>query len=52
MRNKNIEFLNFVRVFDQYEIDIEITKHRHSYLNIGKKKKHWNPSLTTYKHDY
>ena len=23
------------RVFDQYEIDIEITKHRHSYLNTG-----------------
>ena len=22
-------------MFDQYEIDIEITKHRHSYLNTG-----------------
>ena len=24
------------RVFDQYEIDIEMTKHRHSYINSGK----------------
>ena len=23
------------RVFDQYEIDIEMTKHRHSYINSG-----------------
>ena len=23
------------RVFDQYEIKVEITKHRHSYLNTG-----------------
>ena len=28
-------YLVFFRVFDQYEIDIEITKHRHSYLNSG-----------------
>ena len=25
----------YCRVFDQYEIDIEIAKHRHSYLNSG-----------------
>merc|ERR1719208_270218 len=23
------------RVFDQYEIDVEMTKHRHSYINSG-----------------
>ena len=25
----------YIRVFDQYEIDIEMTKHRHSYINSG-----------------
>ena len=25
----------YFRVFDQYEINLEITKHRHSYLSTG-----------------
>ena len=31
-----VNYVLLYRVFDQYEIDIEITKHRHSYLNTGK----------------
>ena len=33
------------RVFDQYEIDIEMTKHRHSYINSGITRRSWNDNL-------
>ena len=40
--------LAFLRVFDQYEIDVEMTKHRHSYINSGITKKLIEQGLVFY----